>query len=191
MLAPLIAAITTSYVPVATGQNENVPAEFVTVSMTTRSMPFWFCSRATTTFPPTIGCCVAESITNPLMDVLVDWSATSPACSTGFILYCPLPWTTTEAHALKSMFKSLLSPDATVNCPPAICPEGILIPVVVSEDIRMLMGVLVGSLVSIRQFAYALHLLPFTLTLLSARITRICWYEPGARPLEPSVARKH
>src|SRR5436190_23330867 len=55
----------------------------------------------------------------------------------------------------------------------------------------MSIGVLLGSLVSIRQFANAPHLFPVTLTLSSARMTRICWYEPGASPVEPRVARKH
>src|SRR5207244_6259757 len=109
----------------------------------------------------------------------------------GFSRYCPLPCTTTEAHASKSIFKSFVCPEPTVKLPPAICPDGILIPVCVSDESCNACGVLEGSLVSIRQFATLPHLLLFTLALFGANTTRICWYVPGSISAEPSMARKH
>src|SRR3989442_14997255 len=70
-------------------------------------------------------------------------------------------------------------------------PDGILIPVCVSDESCNACGVLEGSLVSIRQFATLPHLLLFTLALFGANTTRICWYVPGSISAEPSMARKH
>jgi hypothetical protein len=61
----------------------------------------------------------------------------------------------------------LVSPEATVKSPPAICPDGILIPVVDSDESCKACGVLLGSLVSMTQLATLTHLSPFTLTLFS------------------------
>ena len=58
--------------------------------------------------------------------------------------------------------------------PPAIRPDGILIPVVDSDESRKACRALLGSLVSMTQLATLPHLFPFTLTLLSERITLIC-----------------
>src|SRR5207245_3896892 len=118
------------------------------------------CSSATTVLPATIRC-AEPSIIVPLIELDADCNETSPACRTGFNRYCPLPCTTTEAQASKSIFKSFVCPEPIVKLPPAICPDGILIPVCVSDESCNACGVLEGSLVSIRQFATLPHLLLF------------------------------
>src|SRR5207247_9875004 len=139
--------------------------------------------------PPTIGA-AEPSIIVPLIELDADCNETSPACSTGFSRYCALPCTTTEAQASKSIFKSFVWPEPTVKLPPAICPDGILIPVCVSDESCNACGVLEGSLVSIRQFATLPHLLLFPLALFGATTTRICWYVPGSISAGPSMARR-
>src|SRR3989442_5846243 len=173
--------------PSATGQKTNLPFDAGTASITTVPSA---CSSATTVLPPTIGC-VEPSIIVPPIELEADCSETSPACRTGFSRYCPLPCTTTEAQASKSIFKSFVCPEPTVKFPPAICPDGILIPVCDSDESCNAWGVLAGSLVSIRQLATLPHLLLFTLALFGANTTRICWYVPGSISAEPSMARKH
>src|SRR5262249_49374230 len=143
------------------------PLEFVIVSITTRStLLLSFCSKATTVLPPEIVPLVTLSTAVPEMDDEV--SDTSPACNTGFSRNCPLPRVTMEAQALKSTFRSLVCPAAMVNWPPAIWPEGILIPVCDSEDSASVCGVLLASPVRVTQLAELPHLLPETVAPLSA-----------------------
>src|SRR5258708_32156010 len=97
-----------------------------------------------------MGCVVALSTILPLMEEEV--RLTSPECSTGLRRNCPLPSETMEAHALKSISKSSVCPAATVNCPPAIWPDGILMPVFDSLDSRRGCGVL-ALVVNIQQLA--------------------------------------
>src|SRR5215469_395429 len=100
------------------------------------------------------------------MDVEV--SATSPACSTGFRRYCPLPSCTMDWQASKSIFRSLVSPAAIVNWPPAICPLGILMPV--RDSLEMLSGTgVVGFALSTTQLAVEPQAFEGTVALLSAR----------------------
>ena len=165
-----------SYVPVGTGQKANPPFEAATVSITTRSTPLEsFCSSATIVVPPATACRVPPSMIVPLIEVAVDCVATSPACSTGLRRYLPFPCTTIDAQALKSMLRSFVSPAPMVNSPPAIWPDGILMPVLVSDDSCNCCGVLLGSLVSITQLAKFPHLLLLTVTLSAARKIRSCW----------------
>src|SRR6185295_12679540 len=88
------------------------------------------------------------------------------------------------------MFRSLVSPEPTVNSPPAICPDGILIPVLDSDESCRGCGVLLGSLVNMMQLAAPPHLFPFTLTLLSPRMMRIGGEGPASICSDPSMARK-
>src|SRR5258708_32118163 len=101
-----------------------------------------------------MGCVVALSTILPLMEEEV--RLTSPECSTGLRRNCPLPSETMEAHALKSISKSSVCPAAAVNCPPAIWPDGILMPVCDSLESRRGCGVL-GPLGHNPQFAVLPH----------------------------------
>ena len=80
--APLMAVTTMSWVPPATGQNENAPFASATVSMMTRSTPLpSFLFRGDHGVSAHDGDCVPASMTVPL---IADCCATSPACNTGF-----------------------------------------------------------------------------------------------------------
>src|SRR5437870_12732551 len=107
--------------PYATGQKTKLPFDAGTVSITTVPSA---CSSATTVLPPTIGC-AEPAIIYPLIELDADCSETSPACSTVFSRYCPLPCTTTEAHASKSIFKSYVCPEPIVMLTLTICQNGI------------------------------------------------------------------
>src|ERR1700741_1534514 len=124
--------------------------------MITRSTPeLSFCSRAAIVFPALIA--YPETLSTIFQVIEDEVRLTSPACSTGLRRNCPLPCVTIDAQALKSMSRSLVSPAASTNWPPAICPDGILIPVCAWLDKRSGNGVLVVSLVSVTQFAMVPH----------------------------------
>src|SRR5436309_12576824 len=148
--------------PSATGQKTKLPSEAGTASITTLPSA---CSSATTVLPPTTACCDEPSIVVPLIELDADCNETSPACRTGFNRYCPLPSTTTVAQASKSIFKSFVCPEPIVKLPPAICPDGILSPVCISDESCNAWGVLAGSLVNITQLATLRLLLLFALAL--------------------------
>src|SRR5882757_9402713 len=185
--------MTTTSVPAGSGQKTKPPLASASVFIKTRSTPLAsFCSSAMSTRPLT-ALPVALSTTVPLIETEV--VETSPACSTGFSRYCPLPCKTMETQVLKSISRSLVSPAAMVRPPLAIWPGGILMPVVDSlESCRVWT---VPSLSTTQLAAPLVHrlvgrVLLTTDGLLSDRMIRICWYLPGCNCcVEPSEARKH
>src|SRR5581483_2953051 len=176
--------------PAGTGQREKFPLASGVVCILTCTTPALSrCSSATMALPPTIGCPVVLSISLPVIELAV--GDTSPACSTGFSRNVPVPVVTIEAHPSKSIFRSFVWPEAMVNCPPAICPEGILMPVCEALPTSRARG-LAGSAASTTQLAPALpHWLLLRLAALLASIIRICWYVPGCSDTDPRSARKH
>ncbi len=127
------------------------------------------------------------STTVPLIEL--EFVETSPAWSVGFRRYCPFPSWMTDAQASKSMLMSVDWLAAMVMAPPEIRPGGILMPVCASLLNCSSWGV---PPLGTTQLKPAVQTLPDGPedALLARSSTRICWYDPGGKPLvEPNWVR--